>query len=64
MVAVLYIREDIGILQLLFKRFGNSDVINAPAFIIQSYRRETLAPPAVPVRLRVKLPERIDPAAV
>ena len=62
MIAVLYIGENIGIFQLRPERLCYRNIINAPAFIIQSHTRETLAPPAVPVRFFVKLPESINPA--
>ena len=63
MIAVLDIRENICIKQLFFKWFGNGDVINTPAFIVQPHRRKALAPPAVTVRLFMKFAEGIDPAA-
>ena len=63
MIAVFYIGEDLSIFKSVPERFGSCDVINPPAFVIETDGGETLAPPALAVWFRVEDAEGVDPAA-
>ena len=63
MVTMFYIGEDLCIFQPAPHVYCGCNIINSPAFVVQSYCRESLAPPAVTVRFGVKVPENIYPAA-
>ena len=49
MVAVFDIREYVGAFQVFPQGFRYTDVVDAPAFVIETYTGETLAPPGIAV---------------
>ena len=64
MVGVFYIRVDLCIRNHAFQRISNIDIIDTPAFVLRPDSWKTLAPPAVPVRFGMKLPETVTPAVI
>ncbi len=62
MVAVFDIREYVGVFQMFPQVFRYTDVVDAPAFVIETYTGETLAPPGIAVWLGMIFPESIHPA--
>ena len=64
MIAVFYIRINVSMQDSARQVIGHINVIDSPAFIVQSHGRETLAPPTVPVRFRMFYPEAVCPSTV
>src|ERR1700712_5110414 len=61
-IAVFYVGINVSFQDSIRKVIGYIDVIDSPAFIIQSHRRESLAPPAVPVWFRMFCPKAVCPS--
>jgi hypothetical protein len=62
MIAVFYIGENLSINDVCTKVFSNVDIINAPAFVVEPYTRESLAPPGISVGFWMNFSEAIDPS--
>lgn len=62
MITVLDIWKNLCVNNMKSETLGNVDVINAPAFVVESYTRESLAPPGIPVWFWMNFPEAIHPS--
>lgn len=63
MIAVFDVWKDVGAGKAFTQGFRHIDIIDAPTFILQTDRRESLAPPGVPAGRRIENPQGIHPAA-
>ena len=63
-IAVFYIRINLSVHDPGRQIIGHVHVVNSPSLIIQSHRRETLTPPAIPVWFRMFYPEAVCPPAL
>src|ERR1700730_11580512 len=64
MIALFYIRINVSVQDPASDIVCYINIIDSPAFIIQSHGRETLAPPTVPVRFRMFYAKAVCPPAV
>src|SRR5690606_7266331 len=56
---MFYIGVDSSRFQFVSQWFCYADVVYSPSFILQSYRRKTLAPPCVVMRFFIKMTEGV-----
>src|SRR4051812_31293048 len=55
-----YIRVYCSTFQRFFQRLCYGDIVNAPAFILRPYCRESRAPPCIVMRIGVELTKCVD----